>query len=72
MKVTITQDALREDHKLPLLPMVLYEHIDKQFNIDYLLSLSTPKNNDEKLGYIRGVRDVLSKLKMLTKYDNEE
>lgn len=69
--IEIKIDNQRENQRLPLLPLVLYEHLEEKFETDYLLTIQH-KNNDEAIGYIRGVRDMLKQLKLLTKYDNEE
>ena len=59
------------DKNLPIIPQVIYEELVKNFSIDYVLSSSDLKTNDEKIGYIRGVRDVLSRVATLANIEKE-
>lgn len=59
------------DENLPRVPPIIYEELKKNFNIDYVLSASDLKSNDEKIGYIRGVRDVLSRISVLAHIEKE-
>lgn len=70
--MNIKISATTERHELPKLPYVFYEYLDKQFNTDYMLSKSQLKTNDELIGYMRGVRDVLTAIKVLTDNNDEE
>lgn len=70
---TISIASQEGDNKLPVLPLSIYEELERNFNIDALLVMSSPKNNDELCGYIRGVRDVLLKCRVLAHIeDNKE
>ena len=60
------------DDKLPVLPLVILEELERNFNIDVLLSTSTPKNTDELCGYIRGVRDVLLRCRVLAHINQDK
>ena len=57
--------------KEPYVPKVLVDFLsDKIFTLDYLLSRPS-KSAEETLGYIKGARAVLSKLKAMSEIDNE-
>lgn len=64
--------ASEGDEKLPVLPLSIYEELERNFNIDSLLIMSTPKNNDELCGYIRGVRDVLTRCRVLAHINEDK
>lgn len=57
--------------KEPYVPKVLVDFLsDKIFTLDYLLS-RTSGSAEETLGYIKGARAVLNKLKAMSEIDNE-
>lgn len=56
---------------LPYCSPLVYEQLQKAFHLDYLMSYNL-KNNDEKIGYIQGVLDVLGYVKMLAKITDKE
>lgn len=60
-----------EDDLLPYCPPQVYEELTKNFNLNALMSHNS-RNNDEHIGYIRGVMDVLQRVKILSKYNDEE
>ena len=62
---------VNNDENLPQVPPIIYEELKKNFNIDYILGMSDLKTNDEKIGYIRGVRDVLSRVAVLAHIEKE-
>ena len=62
---------VNNDENLPQVPPIIYEELKKNFNIDYILGMSDLKSNDEKIGYIRGVRDVLSRVSVLAHIEKE-
>ena len=65
-------DYMREDDELlPVVPFVIYEELCRNFDIDSLLLNSKLKNNDERIGYIKGVREVLHRVRILAKIDKE-
>ena len=59
------------DENLPQVPPIIYEELKKNFNIDFILGMSDLKSNDEKIGYIRGVRDVLDRVCVLAHIEKE-
>lgn len=60
---------LEDELKIPFVSHELLEYLETSFGIDTLLTQKT-KNNDEHLGYIKGVRDVLGRLKAI--HENQE
>ena len=60
-----------QDDALPQVPPIIYEELKTNFNIDYILGMSDLKSNDEKIGYIRGVRDVLNRVGVLAHIEKE-
>lgn len=71
-KIEIITDDDRDYKEFPVVPIVIYEELCKNFDIDSILTMSTLKNNDERIGYIRGVRDVLNRVFILTKHTEKE
>lgn len=65
-KINIISDDDRDYKELPVVPIVIYKELCRNFDIDSILSMSSLKNNDERIGYIRGVRDVLNRVHILT------
>ena len=70
-KISIKVDDDRDYKELPVVPIVIYKELCKNFDIDSILLTSKLKNNDEKIGYIKGVRDVLNRVFILTKTEKE-
>ena len=62
---------VNNDENLPQVPPIIYEELKKNFNIDYILGMSDLKTNDEKIGYIRGVRDILNRVAVLAHIEKE-
>ena len=62
---------VNNDENLPQVPPIIYEELKKNFNIDFILGMSDLKSNDEKIGYIRGVGDVLSRVGVLAHIEKE-
>lgn len=71
-KVQIITDDDRDYKELPIVPVVIHKELCKNFDIDSILTMSKLKNNDERIGYIRGVRDVLNRVFILTKHTEKE
>lgn len=71
-KIKIITDDDRDYKELPVVPVVIYKELCKNFDIDSILTMSKLKNNDERIGYIRGVRDVLNRVFILTKHTEKE
>lgn len=70
-KISIKVDNDRDYKELPVVPIVIYKELCRNFDIDSILLTSKLKNNDEKIGYIKGVRDVLNRVFILTKTEKE-
>lgn len=63
----------RDEQKLtPYCPPLVYEELKENFNLNYLMEGHNCSNNDEHIGYIRGVMDVLARVKVLAKINDEE
>lgn len=62
---------LVEDELLPSCPSLVYDYLLQRFNLDTLM-IHISKNNDEHMGYIKGVMDVLSCVKVLANLNNKE
>ena len=71
-KISIKVDNDRDYKELPVVPIVIYKELCKNFDIDSILISKKLKNNDETIGYIKGVRDVLNRVFILTKTDEKE
>ena len=69
--IQIKSTGRDEDDLLPYCPPQVYEELQKDFNLNYLMSHNS-RNNDEHIGYIRGVMDVLQRVKILSNYNDEE
>lgn len=60
-----------DDENLPYCSPLVYEDLEKAFSLNALMAHDF-KNNDVHIGYIKGVLDVLSRVKLLAKlYDKE-
>ncbi len=59
------EDTLVDDN-LPRCPLVIFSQLQKDFDINYLMRVHNVKNNDEHIGYIRGVLDVLARVELMT------
>lgn len=57
-----------ERDDLPILPPIFVEYLEQIYNTDMMLKTHT-RNNDELVGYMRGVRDVLAHVRFLSKED---
>lgn len=64
---------MEEDLKIPFVSQEVIEYLKETFNIEYLLEFKM-KNNDEHLGFIRGVREVIGRLEVIhdTQYEQED
>lgn len=73
-KIQISNSRGREtdDDLLPYCPPQVYEELSKDFNLNALMTHNSGNNNDEHIGYIRGVMDVLQRVKVYCKLNNEE
>lgn len=64
---------MEEDLKIPYVPKELIEYLKSVFNINTLLDYNM-SNNDEHLGFIKGVREVIGRLEVMhdTHYEQED
>lgn len=64
---------MEEDLKIPFVSQELVQYLNDTFNIENLLGFKA-KNNDEHLGFIRGVREVIGRLEVIhdTQYEQED
>ena len=60
-----------DGEKLPYVNPVIYEHLKEAYWLGSLMTHNF-KNNDEHIGYIKGVMDVLGHIKMLANLNDEE
>jgi hypothetical protein len=59
----------RPEIKVPSIPVQIIEYLEESFRIDSLLSKKT-SNNDEQVGFIKGVREVVGHLRTLHNEQN--
>lgn len=70
MKIQIKSKG--DDYEnLPYCNPLVYEDLKEAFRLEALMTHNF-KNNDVHIGYIKGVMDVLERVKLLAKIDNEE
>lgn len=70
MKVQI-KSKVDDYENLPYCNPLVYEDLKIAFSLDALMARSF-KNNDMHIGYIKGVMDVLSRIKLLADINNKE
>lgn len=68
IQIKMTDDAedVLVDKNLPRCPLIVLSQLQQDFDIKYLMRVHNAKNNDEHIGYIRGVMDVLARVKLMT------
>lgn len=59
---------MEDNLKIPFVTQELLEYLEESFGIDTLLTQKTV-NNDEHMGFIKGVREVIGRLKAI--HDNQ-
>lgn len=59
---------MEDNLKIPFVTQELLEYLEESFGIDTLLTQKT-ENNDEHMGFIKGVREVIGRLKAI--HDNQ-
>lgn len=69
-KIDNLVDDLMDDLKIPYVSREIIEYVEKAFNMDTLLTQKV-RNNDEHLGFIRGVREVIGRLRYIYNSQNE-
>jgi hypothetical protein len=73
MKIQITTNGIRDDEALtPTIPTQAYEYLLKSYGTEFLVSANRFANNDEHMGYIKGVLEVLGKLKQMQNIRGDE
>ena len=60
-----------DGEKLPYVNPIIYEHLERAYSLGSLMTHHA-KKNDELIGYIRGVMDVLGHIKMMANLNDEE
>lgn len=50
---------------LPVLAPIFVEYLEQNYSTDVMLKTNT-RNNDELVGYIRGVREILATIRILS------
>jgi len=63
----VTIIDLDEEVKLPFVPLHLIEYLKKTYGLEYVLNVQFCSNNDEHIGYMRGVHEVITKLDSIAK-----
>lgn len=51
-----------DELKVPFISKELVEYLEAQFGMDYLIGFRAA-NNDEHMGFIKGVREILANLR---------
>lgn len=51
-----------DELKVPFISKELIEYLETQFGMDYLIGVRVA-NNDERIGFIKGVREIIMNLK---------
>ncbi len=64
-KISIKSNGDIGEDILPYCPPAVYEELEKDFSLNTLL-IYNAKNNDEHIGYIKGVLAVLGRVKVLS------
>ena len=59
-----------EETNVPFVPNELITYLEEQFSVDVILNMNFNKNNQTKLGYIEGVRDIINRLKFIQEENN--
>ena len=60
--ISIQDDSLKAEMKIPYVSTEVIEYLNKTFDISYLLVKQMECSESMKLGYIKGVRDVIDSL----------
>lgn len=60
-----------DGEKLPYVNPVIYEHLERAYSLGSLMTHNF-KTNDEHIGYIKGVMDVLGHIKMMANLNDDE
>ena len=60
---------LEDELKIPVVSKDVVEYLDRVFNVDELMNLKTC-NSDEHIGIIKGVREVIGRLRHLSQKED--
>lgn len=71
MNINIVTNKGDDGEKLPYVNPVIYEHLERAYSLGSLMTHNF-KTNDEHIGYIKGVMDVLGHIKMMANLNDEE
>nr|DAI69040.1 MAG TPA: hypothetical protein [Bacteriophage sp.] len=71
MNINIVTNKGDDGEKLPYVNPMIYEHLEKAYSLGSLMTHNF-KTNDEHIGYIKGVMDVLGHIKMMANLNDEE
>lgn len=71
MKIQIKSKGDDYENTLPYCNPLVYEDLKEAFRLEALMTHNF-KNNDVHIGYIKGVMDVLERVKLLAQIDTEE
>ena len=71
MNINIVTNKGDDGEKLPYVNPMIYEHLEKAYSLGSLMTHNF-KTNDEHIGYIKGVMDVLGHIKMMADLNDEE
>ena len=71
MNINIVSNKGDDGEKLPYVNPMIYEHLERAYSLGSLMTHNF-KTNDEHIGYIKGVMDVLGHIKMMANLNDEE
>ncbi len=71
MNINILTNKGDDGEKLPYVNPMIYEHLEKAYSLGSLMTHNF-KSNDEHIGYIKGVMDVLGHIKAMANLKDDE
>ena len=71
MNINILTNKGDDGEKLPYVNPMIYEHLEKAYSLGSLMTHNF-KTNDEHIGYIKGVMDVLGHIKAMANLKDDE
>ena len=63
--------TLDEEMQKPFVPLALVEYLRETYNMPRLLEAKGLKSNDEHMGYLKGVQEVVTHLDVLSKANED-
>lgn len=60
--IDIQNDSIREELKIPFVSADIIEYLNATFDISYMLTKNIECSESMRLGYIKGVQDVIDSL----------